>query len=85
MGLPGGWPDFDTDDGRGEMIRLLYSRKDAAYQLSISLRQVDTLIANRHLGTRRVGGRVLIPHGELTRFAGKDHYNLDQKRELSRG
>lgn len=53
--------------------RLLYTRKDAAYQLSISVRSLDSLIANKRLETRRIGNRVLIPHGALVRFARTDH------------
>lgn len=56
--------------------RLLYPRKDAAYQLGVSVRGLDRLIANKHIQTRRIGGRVLIPHGELKRFARADHFNV---------
>jgi hypothetical protein len=38
--------------------RLLYSRAEASFRLSIS--------------TRGIGGRILIPHEELHRFAGSD-------------
>jgi excisionase family DNA binding protein len=48
--------------------RLLYSKKDVAYQLSVSLRSIDYLIAERRINTRKIGGRVLIPHEELMRF-----------------
>jgi hypothetical protein len=41
--------------------RLLYSREDAAYQLSISVRSVDYMIAGRKIDTRRIGSRILIP------------------------
>jgi excisionase family DNA binding protein len=54
--------------------RLLYDRKEAARQLSISVRSLDYLIANKQLGTRRLGKKVLIPHGELVRFASTNHY-----------
>lgn len=54
--------------------RLLYPRKDAAFQLGISIRAVDYLVANRQLETRRIGRKVLIPRGELVRFAKGNYY-----------
>lgn len=59
-----------------EEPRLLYSRKEAARQLSISIRLVDYLIANKPLATRRMWKRVMIPHSELVRFARADHFEL---------
>jgi excisionase family DNA binding protein len=56
------------------LARLLYTRNEAARQLSISVRSVDYLIANKQLATRRIGKRVLIPHSELVRFARADHF-----------
>lgn len=52
-----------------QMEKLLYSRKDAAYALSISLRGIDRLIASQQLITRRLGGRVVIPAAVLKSFA----------------
>ena len=52
--------------------RLLYSRDEAGYQLSISTRGIDYLIAAGRIHTRKIGGRILIPHDELLRFAGSD-------------
>jgi len=49
--------------------RLLYTRKDAAFQLSISVRSLDYMIASKQVSTRRIGSRVLIPHEELVRLA----------------
>jgi len=57
--------------------RILYDRKSAAQQLSISVRALDRLVANKCLNTRRIGSRVLIPHGELKRFARADHFTMD--------
>src|ERR1017187_3065716 len=37
--------------------RLLYSRKECAYQLSLSMRALDYLIAAGRLRTRKIGGR----------------------------
>jgi hypothetical protein len=52
--------------------RLLCSRKDAAYQLSISVRGLDYLIEERRLNTRKIGGRILISHEELLQFSRHD-------------
>jgi hypothetical protein len=54
--------------------RLLYSRKEAARQLSISIRSLDYLISGKAFKTRRLGKKILIPHGELVRFASSSHY-----------
>jgi excisionase family DNA binding protein len=53
--------------------QLLYDRRTAAKLLSISVRSVDRLIGNKQLTVRRVGRRILIPAGELKRFARADH------------
>lgn len=58
-----------TDD-----VRLLYDRKGAARQLSISVRTLDYFIANKKLATRRMGKKVLIPRAELVRFSRADHF-----------
>ena len=52
--------------------RILYSRRDAAFALGISLRTVATLIANGTLKTRRIGSRTMIPAAEVRRIAAKD-------------
>jgi hypothetical protein len=49
--------------------------------LSISLRSLDYLIAAKQLETKRIGKKVLIPHGALVRFAQGNHY--DSPRNLS--
>jgi hypothetical protein len=54
--------------------RLLYDRKGAARQLSISIRSLDYLIANKKLVTRRLGKKVLVPYGALVQFARADHF-----------
>jgi excisionase family DNA binding protein len=53
--------------------RLLVGRHEAARMLSISLRSLDYLIANKELHTRRIGTRVLISVVELQRYARADH------------
>jgi excisionase family DNA binding protein len=56
-----------------QIEKLLYSREDAAAALSISIRSVDYLIAERKLSTRRIGRKILIPAGDIKRFARADH------------
>lgn len=53
--------------------RLLYDRKSAAQQLSISVRALDYLIQQQRISTRRIGGRVLVAYEELRRFARGNH------------
>lgn len=53
--------------------KLLYSRRDAAEALSLSVRSVDYLITTGRLTCRKVGGKILIPAGAVRRFAREDH------------
>lgn len=53
--------------------KLLYTRREAAELLSISLRLLDDLLATGELMSRRVGRRRLIPATALQAFARKDH------------
>jgi excisionase family DNA binding protein len=53
--------------------KLLYSRRDAAEALSLSVRSVDYLITTGRLTMRRVGGKILIPASAVRRFAREDH------------
>jgi hypothetical protein len=54
--------------------RLLYDRKEAARMLSISIRTLDYLIAAKQFDIRRLGRKVMILHGSLSRFAQGNHY-----------
>jgi excisionase family DNA binding protein len=49
--------------------KLLYSRKQAAEALSLSVRALDQLILSGQLGATRVGRRVTCHVDELERFA----------------
>jgi excisionase family DNA binding protein len=49
--------------------RLMYGRKEAARQISVSVRTLDYLIAAGQLRCKRLGGRVLLLHAELVRFS----------------
>jgi excisionase family DNA binding protein len=53
--------------------KLLYSRRDTAETLSLSIRSVDYLITSGRLPARRVGGKILIPASAVRRFAREDH------------
>lgn len=56
------------------LTRLLYPRKEAAFQLGISVRSVDYLVAGKKLAFQKIGKRVLIHSKELERFASANHY-----------
>ena len=68
-----------TENGCNMESRLLYDRKEAARQLSLSVRSVDYAIANKELDTRRHGRRVLITHASLVRYASSNHYQVVKK------
>lgn len=57
----------------GNVEKLLYSRRDAAEALSLSIRSVDYLITTGRLPSRRIGSKILIPAGAIRRFAREDH------------
>ena len=54
--------------------KFLYSRKEAAHALGISVRSLDYLIAGKQLDTRRIGKKVLITRASLAAFASGNHY-----------
>jgi excisionase family DNA binding protein len=56
--------------------RLLYSRKQAAEELSLSVSSIDQLIRSKVISFRRQGRRVLIPRTEIERFARSDHFKI---------
>jgi len=74
--------DVETTEGvvaeimAGDDGRLLYDRKSAALQLSISVRSLDYLISKKELAVRRMGKKILIPRSELVKFARKDHKSV---------
>ena len=61
---------------------LLYTKKQAAHLLSVSLRTIDNLIARRELPIRRLGKRVLIPRRGLEQFLRSDHETQPQASSL---
>lgn len=52
--------------------KLLYSRKEAATLLSISVASLEILISRGEIRVRHLGTRQLIPHEELERLARRD-------------
>ena len=59
--------------------RLLYDRKEAARQLSISVRSLDYLIAGKQLETRRIGRKVLVTRASLVRYSAANHYEITSR------
>ena len=68
--------DPQTPQPEEDEPRLLYDRKSAARMLSISVRMLDRLVANKQLDFRRIGKRVLIPRGELVKLARKNTFDI---------
>lgn len=56
----------------GKKQKLLYTRKEAAELLSISVGSLQILISRGDIRIRRFGNRHLIPREELERLAHKD-------------
>jgi excisionase family DNA binding protein len=56
--------------------RVLYDRRCAAHQLSISTDTLDRLLGRKELSARRIGKKVLIPHTELMKLARKDVFSV---------
>jgi excisionase family DNA binding protein len=54
--------------------KFLYTRKEAAHSLGISVRSLDYLIAAKQLDTRRIGKKVLLTRASLAVFASRNHY-----------
>jgi excisionase family DNA binding protein len=64
-------PKYQTQQ---QMTKLMYSKKEAAEMLSLSVRTIENLIAVKELNAKRVNKRVLIPLVSLIQFAKHDHY-----------
>jgi excisionase family DNA binding protein len=63
--------------------RLLYDRKEAARQLSISVRSLDYIIAAKGLETRRIGRKVLVTRASLMRYASGNHFTLTSRSDAA--
>jgi excisionase family DNA binding protein len=56
--------------------KILFTKREAAQLLSISLRSLDYLIFNQQISTRRIGRRVLVHRDAIERFARRDHLSI---------
>ncbi len=56
--------------------KVLYTKRETAQLLSISLRSVDYLIFAQELPVRRIGRRVLVHREAIERFARRDHVSI---------
>lgn len=56
--------------------KVLYTKREAAQLLSISVRSIDYLIFSRQIPTRRVGRRVLVHREAIEQFARRDHASI---------
>ena len=55
--------------------KVLYTKREAAQMLSISVRSLDYLIGSRQLAARRIGRRVLIHRDAIEQFARRDDHS----------
>jgi len=53
--------------------KVLYTKREAAHLLSLSLRSLDYLIFSTQLPARRIGRRVLVHRDSIEQFARRDH------------
>lgn len=56
--------------------KVLYTKREAAQLLSISVRSLDYLIVSQQLPTRRIGRRVLVHRDSIEQFARADHMSI---------
>lgn len=53
--------------------KLLVTKREAAFALSVSVRTVENFIRRKALVARKIGRRTLIPLRSLEAFARRDH------------
>ena len=58
--------------------KLLYSRRESAELLSVSIRSIDHLISSEKLQTRKAGKRVLVVADSLLKYANVSDSKLGQ-------
>jgi excisionase family DNA binding protein len=56
--------------------KVLYTKREAAHLLSISLRSLDYLIFSQQLPARRIGRRVLLHRDSIEQFARRDDMSI---------
>lgn len=61
------------------VVPLTLSAEEAAIALGISRRSVDRAIARGEIRAVRIGGRVVIPRGEIARVLGLGAVALDHR------
>jgi excisionase family DNA binding protein len=60
-------------DTEQKPLKLLFTKKEAATALGVSVRTVESYICIKELVSRKVGKRRLIPLASLEQFARRDH------------
>jgi len=65
--------DCSTEHTAPTVVKLAYSKIEAAKLISVSVRTIDNLIAMKEITVRRIGRRVLVPHTSITAFLRRDH------------
>ena len=58
--------------------KILYDRRSAAFAISVSVRALDSLRANRQLNATHLGKKIMYTHLELVRFSHSNHACLTQ-------
>ena len=58
------------------ITKILYTKREAAQLLSISVRSLDYLIFSQQLSARRIGRRVLLHRDAIEQFARVDHATI---------
>jgi excisionase family DNA binding protein len=56
--------------------KVLFTKREAAQMLSISVRSLDYLILNQQIPARRIGRRVLLHRDAIECFARNDHPSI---------
>lgn len=65
-----------ADTATPTVSKLIYDRKSAAFAVSISVRALDYLIANKVLNTIKWGSKVMVAHSELVKLSKKNLTSL---------
>ncbi len=60
------------------LSKLLYSRKEVAHLLNLSIRSVDLILSAGQMKVRRIGRRLLVPADSVAQYANRDHRFLTQ-------
>ena len=63
------------------LLRLLFSKRDTAARLGISVRTLENLVSVGEIIPRRIGKRCLFDEKEIQRFARRDHPTQKERKE----